>query len=138
MHLADLKIERCGLGLNLRSLKTAKASPKLSKNHIAQLSEITDELALLLEERADIVHGQLCVVELDRKQVAIFRNPQHLKIGHSEIARIVSLERFAQVTARANGLATKLRTLGQPAKPKEKAPQQGGAPTVIPIRQEAQ
>ncbi|GGD46753.1 hypothetical protein [Croceicoccus pelagius] len=138
MRLADLKVEKLGLGLNLRSLKNAKPSCRLSKEHFAKLGGIAEELASILEERADIVHGQLRIVKIDGEAMALFSNPQSAKTDQSQLVRMISLDGFSQAAARANKLADQLKKLGLPTKPKAKAPQQSGAPTVIPIRVEAQ
>lgn len=135
MQISELKVEKIGLGLNLRSLKTVKASPRLSKNHVAQLTGIVDEIALILEERADIVHGQLRIVKLDGQPYALFRNPQNIRRDGSETVRLISGEQFAQSTSRADSISADLKKIGQPTK--EKAPQHSGAPTVIPIASKA-
>lgn len=135
LRRGGVKVGNECLGQKLDKLASLNASCRLSKAAVARLHEIATGSGPLLDERNDIVHAAMDIVDLDGVAHALFSNTRLDDNSTSSIGRLISAAQFSRLEVRTRDLAKDMAAIGAPPAPAKKAPANAGA-SIVPIRKE--
>lgn len=130
LRLGEVKVGSECLGQKLEKLKSLKASSRLSKEVIAKLGEFAMACGPMLDERNDIVHSAMKMVNLDGVPHGFFTNTRFEQCESSLVGRLVSAVQFQQLERETRNLASKMAQFGRPVAPVKKAPAAADASVV--------
>ena len=100
------------LGQKLEAFRKVKANPQAATANLPKVEKIADSIACILPIRADIVHSQMKLKNLDGTQVAVFANSVEATEPYP-LVRILELKQLMSVGQTALMLTGRIKQLGQ-------------------------
>ncbi|WP_296676163.1 hypothetical protein [Novosphingobium sp.] len=115
------QINKEPFGNRLKAFREVQNTTLVAKCRISQRNQLADSLAKILPLRADIVHSRMHIAQLDGMPVALFVNSL-LTHDPDAPARILSLQRIKQLSAKLVNHAKTLDLLRKPINPASSPP----------------
>lgn len=128
LRLGGLKAGSECLGQKLEKLASLKATCSLSKDAVKKAHDIVAGSGSMLDERNDIVHAVMRIVNFDGVTTAYFSNNRLDESDTSSVGRLINAAQFEQIERRTRSQTTRLASIGKPTPPAKKAPANADAP----------